>query len=98
MIRISKEAEQQLKEYKERRGADSSVRIGIVSGNSSGSMLGISIDEEKNSDTRFSYDGFELIVDTQLLQFCEEIEVEFILKQEAGCGSGGLKITPKVNI
>ncbi|MBM9604877.1 iron-sulfur cluster biosynthesis family protein [Desulfopila inferna] len=95
MLNITKEAAQQLKEFRERRGPDSSVRLGILSGNKSGASLGVIVDEKTDSDKTFSFDGLEVIIDKALLEYCENIEVEYVLQEGGGCGGGGFKITPR---
>lgn len=95
MIDIDKEAVAQLREYRERRGPASCVRIGILSGSSQGPMLGISIDESSDRDEVFSYEDLEVIVDKALLEYCEKMTVEFVMQEGEGCGAGGFKITPK---
>lgn len=95
MIEIAEEAVQQLREFKERRGPGSCVRIGILSGSTTGPTLGVTIDERNESDELFSYDGFDVIVDKALLSYCRKISVEFVLQEGGGCSSGGgFKITP----
>ncbi len=95
MLNITKEAVQQLKEFRERRGPDSPVRLGILSGNTSGALLGVVVDEKTDSDKIFSFDGLEVIIDKALLEYCETIEVEYVLQEGGGCGGGGFKITPR---
>jgi Fe-S cluster assembly iron-binding protein IscA len=95
MINISSEAIQMLKEFKERKGPDSYVRIGIVSGTTSGSSLGVVVDEKTEKDTVCSFEGLEVIVDSALLQYCEEISVEYIQQESAACGGGGFRIVPQ---
>ena len=95
MLDISSEAVQQLKEFKERKAPESYVRIGIVSGTSTGSPLGVLVDEKTEKDTLCSFDGLELIIDSALLQYCQKISIEYVQQESAGCGAGGFKITPQ---
>ncbi len=96
MIVISEEAQKQLREYKERQGPNSQVRIGIMSGSSTGPNLGISMDDVSDGDEIFPFDGFEIIVEKGLLEFCATISVEYVLTSGGGCGSGGgFKIIPE---
>ena len=95
MMNITGEAVQQLKEFKERRAPDSYVRIGIVSGTTTGPSLGVLADKKTDKDTICSFDDLEVIIDTALLQYCQKISVEYVQQESAGCGSGGFKITPQ---
>lgn len=96
MLEISSQAVQQLKELKNRQGPQLSVRIGILSGQVTGSNLGVTMDEASERDQVFTFDGLEVIADRALLEFCKSISVEFVLSDSGGCGSGGgFKIVPQ---
>jgi len=98
MIEIDKEAVQQLKNFREPSGSESCVRIGILSGSTSGPMLGVSVDEKTDRDEVFTYDDLEVIIDKALLSYCEEIAVEFVMQEGGGCGGAGFRITPRKEI
>lgn len=98
MLNISKEAVQQLKEFKDRRAPLSFVRIGIVSGTTTGPSLGVIADEKTEKDTVCSFEGLEVIIDDALLQYCRNIAVDYVQQESAGCGSGGFKITPEKSL
>lgn len=98
MFDISREAVQQLKEFKGRRAPESWVRIGIVSGSSSGPSLGVLVDNKVDTDTVHSIDDLEIIIDTALLQYCRKITVEYVQQDSAGCGSGGFQIIPEQSL
>ncbi len=95
MMKISSEAIQQLKEFKERKAPDRYLRIGIVSGTTTGPSLGILGDEKTDKDTVCSFDGLDVIIDSALLQYCQKISVEYVQQESAGCGGGGFRITPQ---
>lgn len=95
MIEIDKEAVKQLKIFRESSGSESCVRIGILSGSTSGPTLGVSIDDRTDRDEAFFYDDLEVIIDKALLNYCEKIDVEFVLQEGGGCGGAGFRITPK---
>ena len=99
MLNISKEAVQQLVEYRNRRGPEALVRIGILSGSTSGPSLGVSIDEKNDDDQVFSFDGVEVVINSKLMSYCEEISVEYVLQKGGGCASGGgFRLVPKNRI
>lgn len=98
MIEISKQARQQLQEFRDRRGPDGCVRIGILSGSTSGPSLGVVVDDKSDSDTLFDFDGLEVIIDKALLEYCQEITVDYVQQEGGGCGSGGFRITPKISL
>lgn len=96
MLDVSREAVQQLKEFKNRQGPDSPIRIGILSGQATGSKLGVTTDVASEKDEIFTFDGLEIVVDKALLNYCKSISVEFVLTAGGGCGSGGgFKIIPQ---
>lgn len=95
MMNITSEAVQQLKEFKGRKAPDSYVRIGIVSGTTTGPSLGVLVDDKTEKDTVCSFDGLDVIIDSALLNYCQKISVEYVQQESAGCGAGGFKITPK---
>ncbi len=95
MIEIDKEAVEQLKNFREASKSDSCVRIGILSGSTSGPTLGVSIDDKTDRDEVFFYDDLEIIIDKALLAYCETIAVEFVFQQGGGCSGAGFKITPR---
>ncbi len=96
MLEISSQAIQQLKELKDRQGPNSAVRIGILSGQATGSNLGVTTDITTEKDEIFDFDGLQVIVDKALMAFCKSISIEFVLTEGGGCGSGGgFRITPK---
>ena len=98
MLDISREAVQQLKEFKGRRAPESWVRIGIVSGSTSGPSLGVLVDDKADTDTVYSFDDLEVIIDTALLEYCRKIKVEYVQQDSAGCGGGGFQIVPEQSL
>lgn len=98
MLEVSKEAVQQLKEFKGRKAPESWVRIGIVSGSSSGPSLGVLVDDKLDTDTVYTFDDLEIIIDTALLQYCQKITVEYVQQDSAACGGGAFQIIPEQSI
>lgn len=96
MLNITEHAIAQLKEFKERRGPETNVRIGILSGSTSGPSLGITMDDKTEADEAYSFDDFEVIIDKSLLTYCETIDVDYVVQDGGECGSGaGFKIVAK---
>ncbi len=96
MLNISEHAVMQLKEFRARRGPNAFVRVGILSGSGSGPSLGITIDDKLDTDEQYSFDDLTVIIDRALLSYCETIDVEYVLQEGGGCGSGaGFKIVAK---
>lgn len=98
MLEISNEAVQQLKEFKERKAPDCYVRIGIVSGNTSGPSLGVLVDDKADTDTVCNFDDLEIIIDTALLQYCRKISIEYVQKDTEGCRGTGFQIIPEQSL
>lgn len=98
MLTVSREAINQLKEFQARRGGKSPVRIGILSGTTTGPSLGVTVDDRTDRDSVFTFDGLEVIVDTALLDYSETIEVQYVQEEAGGCSSGGFKITAKKSL
>ncbi|HKJ66034.1 MAG TPA: hypothetical protein VJ969_11570 [Desulfopila sp.] len=95
MIEVDKGAVEQLKQFREQSGTDSCVRIGILSGSTSGPTLGVSVDDKTDRDEVFSYGDLEVIIDKALLSYCEIIAVEFVYQEGGGCSGAGFRITPQ---
>lgn len=96
MLKISNQAVQQLVEYRNRRGPGACVRVGIMSGSTTGPALGITIDDKTEADEVFTFDSLEVVIDKQLLNFCESVTVDYVLQKGGGCGvGGGFRVTAK---
>lgn len=96
MLNISEHAVAQLKEFKARRGPEACVRVGILSGSTTGPSLGITIDDKNQADEVYSFDDLQVIIDKSLLTYCETIDIDYIVQDGGGCGSGaGFKIVAK---
>lgn len=98
MLDITREAIQQLKEFKERNAPESHVRIGIVSGSSTGPSLGILVDDKADSDTVCTFENLEIIIDTALLQYCRKISVDYVQQDSAGCRGTGFQIVSEQDL
>ncbi len=96
MIEITAEALEQLQAYHESEGGSKPVRLAIMSGASSSPNLGIMVEEKNDKDVSFDFDGFEVIIDQGLLDYCKNIHIEFVSAEGESCSvAGGLKITPE---
>lgn len=96
MINVSKTAQEQVKEYF--NGKDiKPVRIFVSSG-CGGAQLAMALDEKKEDDSIFTYDGVEYVMETSLLEQASPVAVDFSdsgfrldssLELGGGCSSCG---------
>lgn len=89
MLTIATEAQQQLVEFKNRKGPDEYIRIGILSGNTSGPNLGVTIDDKNENDRVFEFNNLKVIIDRALLEFCGRVEVHYVHQEGSHCSRGG---------
>ncbi len=75
MINVTKKAQEQVKAYFNDNKIQP-VRIFITSG-CGGSRLAMAIDEIKETDSVFTYDGVDYIMETSLLKHARPVDVDF---------------------
>jgi iron-sulfur cluster assembly protein len=88
MLEVTESALTNIKDYLTQQKIDSTVRVNLMSGGCAGPSLGLSIDEAKDNDDTFIYDGISFVVDKGLTVTCGAIKVDFIEKRDRGCGCG----------
>ena len=99
MVEISEKAIEKLLEIQQQDDEGKPVRIGLVSGSSTGPNLGVLCDSRAETDQSFSYGELEVIVDEKLLTYCQKISIEFVQNDVSACSAdGGFKISPQVSI
>ncbi|MEE4243034.1 MAG: hypothetical protein V2I36_16350 [Desulfopila sp.] len=94
-MEISEEAVRRLKEFRDRTAYGSPVRIGILSGNTSGSVLGVMVDDKSEKDKDYAFGDLKVIIDSDLMAYCGSITVEYVPPHDGACGGGGFKIVAK---
>lgn len=67
-------------------GPESGVRIAPMGGGISGSGLGLIVDEPSESDVVAQESGVLVIVEKNLMEYCQKITVEFQTGQTGSCG------------
>lgn len=95
MLEVTESALGNVKEYLRQQKLETAVRITMMSGGCSGPSLGLSIDDAKENDKVFDYEGVSFLVDKELSTICGAIKVDFIVDNSAGCGcsGGGFSVT-----
>jgi len=76
MVEVTRQATEQVGEYFKNREI-SPIRIFLNEGGWGGPSLAMALDEPRNTDDVFNIDGFEYIVDKQLLERAQPIKVDF---------------------
>ena len=96
MIKVTKTAQEQIKAYFNDKEIQP-VRIFVTSG-CGGSQLAMAMDETKETDSVFTYDGVNYIMETSLLEQALPVEIDFSgtgfklnssLELGSGCNSCG---------
>lgn len=96
MLEMTELAIEKLKAFQKIENKNQPVRIALVSGSSTGPNLGVSCDEQLESDVAFEFDDLLVIIDEPLINYCEKITVDFVKNEAAGCSAeGGFKIVPQ---
>ncbi|WP_300669960.1 IscA/HesB family protein [Desulfoluna sp.] len=97
MFTVTETARKEIARYFENRPA-APIRLFLNSGGCGGPQLAMAIDEKKESDTLFTLDGMDYVVDTEFLNQAQPLVVDFkeigfkissSLKLESGCSSCG---------
>lgn len=96
MLEITPLAQKKLKAFKEAENTDLPIRIAIMSGASGSPNLGVLPDEATEKDQVQDLDGVQVIIDKELLEYCEEITVDYVKMESSSCSlDGGFKISQK---
>ncbi|MDP3480371.1 MAG: IscA/HesB family protein [Desulfoprunum sp.] len=88
MLEVSDLAVTKVKEYLVENNITSAVRVAIMSGGCSGPVLSLALDEKKDSDKVFEYDGLNFLVDGAVVTACGAIKVDYV-QETSGCGCSG---------
>ena len=77
MVEVTPSAAQQITEYF--KGKDvTPIRIFLNEGGWGGPSLGMALDEPKDNDSVFDVEGFQYLVDNDLLEKAKSIKVDFL--------------------
>lgn len=87
-MEVSDLAVTKVKEYLAENNITSAVRVAIMSGGCSGPVLSLALDEKKDADTVFDYDGLKFLVDGAVTTNCGAIKVDYV-QETSGCGCSG---------
>ena len=87
MLEVTEMAGQRLKAYLQENKIDSAIRVAVMNG-CGGPSLGLALDEIKESDSSADQEGVRVIIDTELLNQCESVRVDFSEGSGCGCKSG----------
>ena len=99
MIQVTEEALTKLEELLLSQGGEqSAIRVAVMGGGSKGPGLGLVVDEAGDQDARYDVEGFPLIIDRSLLEFCRSVTIDFTVGSEGTCGGAsgsGFLIEPE---
>lgn len=85
MLDISDLATEKLLAYLKENNISSSLRVALMQGGCSGPSLGLALDEKKETDESYDFQGLTLLVEKSLLEQCGTINVDYV---DAGPRSG----------
>lgn len=85
MLNISDLATEKLLSYLKENNISSSLRVAVMQGGCSGPALGLALDEKKETDESFVFQGLTLLVEKNLLEQSGTISVDYV---DAGPRSG----------
>lgn len=99
MIEITAEAVEQLKKFQQTGSSDLPVRVAIMSGAANRSNIGVMMDDKNANDLEMEFDGLLVIIDSNLMDYCQQIDIDYVQVAGEGCSAGGgVKITAKVSL
>ncbi|MCG8553031.1 MAG: IscA/HesB family protein [Desulfobacterales bacterium] len=76
MINVTKPAQEQVRMYFEGKEL-APIRIFLNSGGCGGPSLAMALDEKKETDTVFTFDNIEYIIDKDLLEKASPVDIDF---------------------
>ena len=97
MVEVTASATEQISEYF--KGKDSQpIRVFLNEGGWGGPSLGLVLDEPKDDDTVFDVEGFQYLINNNLLEKAQPIKIDFLqmgfkidsgleFGADTGCGS-----------
>lgn len=97
MFNVSEKAQEQVKAYFEGKDV-MPIRVFLHQGGCGGPQMAMALDEKRDTDTVFTFDGVEYLVNTVFLEEAKPIGVDFIesgfkvtsgLELGGGCSSCG---------
>ncbi len=88
MLEVSDLAVTKVKEYLVENNITSAVRVAIMAGGCSGPVLSLALDEKKEKDKVYEYDGLNFLVEGAVTATCGAIKVDYI-QETSGCGCSG---------
>jgi Fe-S cluster assembly iron-binding protein IscA len=99
MIQVSDEALVKLEELLRAEGSqDSAIRVAVMGGGSQGPGLGLIVDEPGQADRQYDVGGVPVIIDTNLIDYCRLITIDFTVGSQGKCGGAsgsGFIIAPQ---
>ncbi|PID77367.1 MAG: hypothetical protein CSB24_01820 [Deltaproteobacteria bacterium] len=99
MIEITELGLQKLMAFQQEENTSLPIRIALMSGASASPNLGIIPEEAKENDEIYDFNGFKVIIDKNLMAYCEKIVIDWVKTELTGClVEGGFKITAKNRI
>ena len=88
MLEVTDLAVTKVKEYLAENNITSAIRVAIMSGGCSGPALSLALDEKKDTDQVFDYNGLNFLIDGAVTAACGAIKVDYI-QETSGCGCSG---------
>lgn len=97
MFNVTEKAQEQVRVYFEGK-QKMPIRVFLHQGGCGGPQMAMALDDKKDSDTVFTFDDVDYIVETEFLQQAQPISVDFIesgfkvtssLELGGGCSSCG---------
>lgn len=88
MLEVSDLAVTKVKEYLAENNITSAVRVAIMSGGCSGPALSLALDEKKETDAIYEFEGLNFLVDGAVTAACGAIKVDYV-QETSGCGCSG---------
>ena len=89
MFNVTKEAQQEVRKYFEDRDM-MPIRVFLHHGGCGGPQMAMALDEKKDTDSVFTFDGVDYLVETKFFNEAKPIAVDFI--------ASGFKVTSSLEL
>lgn len=78
MIELTNMAKEKLRDYLKSNHLSTPLRVLLMEQGCAGPKLALAIDEKKQEDRSFHFDGLELVIAPDLMDQCETVSVDYI--------------------
>lgn len=87
MLEVHQNAVQHFYELCGEQGRDAVIRVAVMGSGATSSGLSLVVDTIRDTDVVSDHDGYTVIIDKELLDYCRKISIDFREGDSEGCSS-----------